>query len=76
MLFRSVLVKAGENRGRPLVYHNVVRELSPIGMWNGSAQSIRLDRETLAHMGISGCAVLLQAGHGGRIIGAALLDRI
>lgn len=57
----------GENSGRTLVESNIVRSLTPIGNWTGSAVALR---QSLP-MG-EGFAVLLQA-EDGRIIGAARL---
>jgi hypothetical protein len=71
----EVPVKRGENAGKTLAYHNVVRDISPIGMWNGQAMVVRLDRRSLAPANAEFCAVILQQGHGGRIIGAAVLPR-
>jgi hypothetical protein len=71
----DVQVKRGENAGRLLTYFNVVRDISPIGMWTGQALSVRLDRRTLNASNAEQCAVILQKGHAGPIIGAALLPR-
>lgn len=57
----------GENRGRTLTETNIVRSLTPIGAWTGSAEALR---EPLP-IG-DGFAVLLQT-EDGRIIGAARL---
>jgi hypothetical protein len=65
----EVDVKRGENRGRLLSYHNVVRELTAVGMWSGKPVKIELPLEALMGAGQRG-AVLLQAGEGGRIIAA------
>ena len=70
----TVNVRGGENGGRTLKYFNVVRDLTPIGMWSGKAMTVRLDRETLSQAGAEAYAVLLQSGKGGRIIGAAMLN--
>lgn len=58
----------GENGGRTLVESNIVRSLTPIGAWSGSAVELR----TPPPSG-QGFAVLLQA-EDGRIIGAARLE--
>jgi hypothetical protein len=60
-------VGRGENGGRKLLESNVVRSLTPIGAWSGSAVTLR---QTPA-LG-EAFAVLLQA-EDGRIIGAARL---
>lgn len=71
----EVAIKTGENRGKSLKYYNVVRELMPVGMWNGQPMTIRLDKDTIAQPGADGCAVLLQHGKAGPILGAAILGK-
>jgi hypothetical protein len=61
-------VGRGENSGRTLLESNIVRSLTQIDMWNGSAMALRRavpEGESFA--------VLLQAANG-RIIGAARLE--
>jgi hypothetical protein len=65
----DVDVKKGENRGRTLSYHNVVRSLTAVGMWSGETLKIELPLDAVLEAGHR-CAVLLQAGDGGRIIAA------
>jgi hypothetical protein len=60
-------VGRGENRGHTLLESNVVRSLTPVGAWSGSAATLR---QTLPAG--DGFAVLLQAVDG-RILGAARL---
>lgn len=67
----EVPVRAGENGGRSLTYYNVARELTPVGTWDGTRMIIRLARGAVMRPGIETCAVLLQQGAGGPIIGAA-----
>jgi hypothetical protein len=57
----------GENRGHTLLESNVVRSLTPIGAWSGSAVTLRQTPPAG-----DGFAVLLQA-EDGRILGAARL---
>lgn len=67
----------GENRGSKVTYHNVVREMRPIGMWNGKDTEMTLPLSELAKSGYDNCAVLVQAtvdGHPGQILGAATLN--
>ena len=72
----EIPVRSGENRGRTLKFYNVVRELTPIGMWNGKAATIRLDRDAIAQPGVESFAVLLQSGKAGPIVGAAMLGKL
>jgi hypothetical protein len=62
-------VGRGENSGRKLLESNIVRSLTEIAAWSGTAAELR--RPVPAGEGF---AVLLQAPDG-RIIGAARLDR-
>lgn len=70
-----VPIERGENTGRTLTYHNVVRELTPIGMWSGKVMTAQFERGTIMRPDTDACAVLLQEGQGGPIIGAAMLER-
>lgn len=70
----DVAIKAGENRGKSLKYFNVVREKTPIGMWSGQPMTIRLNRESIAAPGADACAVLIQSGRVGFLLGAAILN--
>ena len=68
----EVEIKRGENRGKRLAYHNVVREVSAVGMWSGKAMRIELPTSAVMEPG-ERCAVLLQHGEVGRVLGAAWL---
>jgi hypothetical protein len=69
----EVPIRRGENQGRTIIYHNVVRELIPVGMWTGSPMTVQLERQTFMRPETKSCAVLLQQGNAGPIIGAALM---
>jgi hypothetical protein len=69
----DVPIKRGENSGKSISYFNVVREMSPIGMWTGQPLTVKLERHAIAQTGSDVHAVLLQQGQAGPIIGAALL---
>lgn len=71
----TVPVTRGENSGKTLTYYNVVREITPVGMWTGKAMNVQFERTSIARTDTNRCAVLLQEGHGGPIIGAALLEK-
>lgn len=59
----------GENAGRTLTYHNVVRKIAPIGSWNGQGTF-----SASANVGADEpVVVLVQAGKAGPILGAARL---
>lgn len=67
-------IARGENRGRSLRNTNVVRELTPLGTWDGQAKSFPLDFAKAKAAGRGGCAVIVQQGRGGPILGAAVHD--
>jgi hypothetical protein len=69
----TVPITRGENQGKTVSYNNVVRELMPIGMWNGKAMTVQLERHSFMRPGADRCAVFLQQGKAGPIVGAALL---
>lgn len=71
----EVKIKRGENVGKIGIYHNVVREWMPVGVWNGTAATIKLAHHAVKQSGADGCAIILQHGDAGPIVGAALLDQ-
>lgn len=71
----EVKIKRGENHGKIGVYHNVVREWMPVGVWNGTAATIKLAHHAVKQSGADGCAIILQHGDAGAIVGAALLEQ-
>jgi hypothetical protein len=78
LLFRydrkhEVLVKRGENKGKQMAYHNVVREVRRLDTWLGDPLQIMLPVEDLKAGGRDGCAIIVQREHEGPIIGAARL---
>jgi hypothetical protein len=66
----DVDVRLGENHGRNLSYFNVVRELTPVGMWSGKPVKLELPHGEMLRAG-ERCAVWLQIEATGRIIAAA-----
>lgn len=67
-------VALGENRGRALHNSNVVRELKELGAWSGATETFPLDFAKAKAEGRGGCAVIVQQGRGGPILGAAVCD--
>ena len=47
----TVPIERGENQGKTVTYNNVVRELIPIGMWNGKAMTVQLERHSFMQPG-------------------------
>jgi hypothetical protein len=72
----KVPILRGENQGRTIVYSNVVRAMMPVGTWSGKEMVVQLDRRSFMLGTADRVAVLLQQGHGGPIVGAAILDGI
>ena len=67
---QNVEVKRGENRGKTVTYHHVVRDLVRLGRWRGKAQGFKLPN--LAEEGVEQ-VVLIQSLRGGHIIAAKKL---
>lgn len=67
----AVSIKRGENSGEKITYYNVVRELTPVGQWNGQAVTIKLPKHHLESRGSDGCTVFLQQDTAGPILAAA-----
>jgi hypothetical protein len=71
----EVPITRGENKGKTVTYSNVVRDLMPIGLWNGKAMTVQLQRHSIMPAGASRCAVLVQQGRAGPIVGASLIKQ-
>ena len=69
----EVPIQRGENRGRTVAYHNVVRSMTPVGMWHGEAMKVSIDPRTIGRVKGQTCAVLLQQGANGPIIAAQMM---
>jgi hypothetical protein len=69
----SVRVKIlrGENAGREILYHNVVRNLMPGAMWQGEAMLLKFPIEEFVTSDSAAGVALLQIGNVGPVIGAA-----
>ena len=66
-------VERGENKGQKLKNRNVVRELEELAVWTGERLEIPVDLARVAALGRAGCAILVQQGRTGPIIGAAAM---
>lgn len=69
----TTAIAKGENRGRTLSYFNVVRSVKPVATWEGKQSEVVLNLAEEIAAGYQNCAVLLQAGEGGKIVAAARL---
>jgi hypothetical protein len=69
-----ISIGRGENRGREITYHNVVRSLVKVGDWHGTPESWTVSLDSVAHEGVDSAAVLVQDGNRdkpGPMLGAA-----
>lgn len=65
----TVAIKGGENRGRKIEYHNIVKGWSDLGTWSGDRVRLTAPKP----MDADGLAILVQEGDGGPIIAAGKL---
>ena len=70
----EVWIHRGENRGRVIRYHNVVREVTPLGRWSGEAVELALPLQRLAADGRDSAAVVVQRPSTGEILAASQID--
>lgn len=69
----DVEIGRGENAGKTLRYHRVVRELIELGHWSGEALALPIPIERLAADQRDGAAILVQRRSDGAILSAARL---
>ena len=68
----AVPIRAGENGGKTLPHRNIVRSLTPLGVWSGKPVSLPLPQYRYNDTNLRS-AVLVQDGKGGPILAAARL---
>ena len=68
---RTVNIAKGENSGRVITYHNVVRSFSAVGKWSGQAVTLELPARGTQGEITDGVAVWVQIGGNGAVLGAA-----
>jgi hypothetical protein len=69
-----IAIGRGENRGREITYHNVVRNFLKVGDWNGTAGSWTVPLENISRDGVDAAVVYVQDGsrdNPGQMLGAA-----
>jgi len=69
-----ISIARGENSGRQVTYHNVVRNLLKVGDWNGTAGSWTVPLENVSREGVDAAVVYVQDGSRdkpGAMLGAA-----
>jgi hypothetical protein len=74
----TVAIERGENKGKTITYHNVVRRWVKLGDWTGKAQTFSVPLKDVAGAGIDSFAVLVQSGVAakpGVVLGAARTAR-
>jgi hypothetical protein len=72
----EVEIGRGENRGRTITYHNVVRGWVKVGDWTGAKSTWQVPLSQIAADGVDAAAVMVQEGSRdkpGIILGAAYL---
>jgi hypothetical protein len=70
-----ISIGRGENRGREITYHNVVRNILKVGDWNGSSGSWSVPLENISREGVDAAVVYVQDGNRdkpGPMLGAAM----
>jgi len=71
-----ISISRGENRGRQVTYHNVVRGLLKVGDWSGTPASWTVPLENISRDGVDAAVVYLQDGNRdrpGAMLGAAFV---
>ena len=70
-----ITISRGENRGKEVTYHNVVRNLLKVGDWDGSSGSWTIPIENISRDGVDAAVVYVQDGNRdkpGPMLGAAI----
>jgi len=70
-----VEIGRGENKGRRITYHNVVRQWIKLGDWQGAPASWSMPLQTVKGGGVDRVAVVMQSGMAsapGAVLGAAM----
>lgn len=69
----TVPIRRGENTGAEITYYNVLRDLVPVGAWDGKPKQLQLTSAAVMKSETERTFVLVQEGESGPIIGAAWL---
>ncbi|MDA0785222.1 MAG: DUF1223 domain-containing protein [Proteobacteria bacterium] len=67
-------VTRGENAGKTLTNHNIVRLLRPVADWNGEAVDMVMRLQDIGGADPAYCAIFVQERDQGRILGASVVD--
>ncbi len=69
--YHETEIRRGENAGKKLGYHNVVRDWKEVSNWKGLALNVNVSGSDIALEDRDGAVVLVQSVKSGRILGAA-----
>lgn len=67
----KALIERGENAGKTVTYHNVVRNMVPAALWKGEAYQGAWMRDAVMPPGAVVCLAVLQKDKTGQVIGLA-----
>ncbi len=67
----TVAIGRGENEGNSITYYNVVRSLTPMGMYHGSSGRFAMPREAVIAKDAEFCLAVLQRDMLGQVVGFA-----
>lgn len=73
----TVSIQRGENAGREVTYHNVVKSIQPIGVWTGEKTVFKMPKSEMTKDKNNLCAILVQVDDPngpGNIIGANIMS--
>lgn len=73
---KNISIKRGENDGRTVSYYNVVRDIKKVGEWSGGATRLSLSSADLLAADADSCAILIQEGSAGPILGGAIMRTV
>jgi hypothetical protein len=72
----SVKIERGENSGKSITYHNVVRKLTNVATWNGTASNLTVPRKGVIGGDCKSCVAVLQEGTTGPLLGLGKFSEI
>ena len=67
----KAVIERGENAGKTVTYHNVVRNMVPAALWKGEAYEGQWMREAVIPANCKLCIAVLQKDKTGQVIGLA-----
>jgi hypothetical protein len=67
----TVDIGRGENAGTQVTYHNVVRSITPMGMYHGAAAQFSMPRQAVVSKDAAFCLAIMQRDMVGQVVGLA-----